>query len=968
MLRTVSLTTLASLRWLHLFVLVWLSTACVLAADEPQTNVADIDFNSEIRPLLTKHCTSCHGGVKQAGGVSFVYGDAAMDTIEPGYPEGSLLLERVLDDDDDYRMPPPEHGPALSKSETDLLAKWIEQGATWGEHWAYQIPTRHNVSDLKSPQWVKQPIDAFVLKQLEQRGIKPASDERPERWLRRVSLDLIGLPPTQQQRQAFLQQLKQDHQSAYEAVVDRLLASPRFGERWASPWFDQVRYADSRGQGEDSPRTIWKYRDWVIEALNNDMPYDQFTIKQIAGDLLPDRTIEDHIATAVHRLTHTNEEGGTDDEEFRTAAVLDRVSTTWQTWQGTTFGCVQCHHHPYDPFEHDEFYKFVAFFNNTTDCDLKDDWPNIQVPLDRDDYEQASKLNRNIDELKRKIWKENWNAATKKVKWTPLKISRASTNCSTAKIKVQQRDGNEEFSLDGTIASGTTITANLALPALDDAATGLRITALPFDPEKALTDSEWGFVMSNISAGLVDDSAKGKNKKPKKSKIKIASVLCDEPFPYHDPNESLNTKKPGFAAYSRIHHAREAVLIFDSPVRIPAGARVEITIKHRVTEVAAFPLVTRRAHFAITTEAALTGLLRRKSHLRDQKKLQALSKTLSKIKSVATPVLNERENNLSRPTHKFIGGSFQTKGKRVFSDVPKSLRESGDRISNRLELARWLVDPSNALTARVAVNRYWARMFGVGIVATEEDFGSTGEAPSHPELLDDLAVRFREDLGWSTKKLLREIALSHTYRQSSRIRPELLEQDAHNRWLARGPRHNLPAETVRDQMLAISGLLSDKMFGQPTYPPLPSGVWKARRGKWKTPKEGDEDRYRRSVYTYVKRSVPFPISTTFDAPSRDFCAPKRLRSNTPLQSLMLMNDKGFVECAEALGKRMLGKGNSLEDQIAFGLELATCREPTEDEIDRLVELYRSIEAESDPQVAMQSTASVLLNLDEIITK
>lgn len=928
----------------------------------------EVDFNRQIRPLLTKHCTACHGGVKQAGGVSFVYGDVAMDTIEPGDPEGSILFERVTDQDEDYRMPPPEHGPALSNEEIQRLSKWIQQGAKWGEHWAYQKPTGHHVDELASSDWGKQPIDRFVLKRLEDLKISPAPDERPERWLRRVSLDLIGLPPNEDQRKRFLTEVADNGEAAYEAVVDRLLASPHFGERWASPWFDQVRYADSRGQGEDSPRTIWKYRDWVIAALNKDMPYDQFTLKQIAGDLLPDRTLDDHIATAVHRLTHTNEEGGTDDEEFRTAAVLDRVSTTWQTWQGTTFGCVQCHHHPYDPFEHDEFYKFVAFFNNTVDCDLNDDWPTIKVPIDASQHDQASELKNSIDRLSRQLWRESWDAAAAPSKWLPLKISRVSTSCSTANAEVQPKDGIDEFAISGTVASGTTIRTELPLPKNYSPITGLRITGLPFDPEAASADSEWGFVMSNISVHLISQTADKKTKKPKKQKVKLASILCDEPFPYYDPNESLNSEKQGFAAYSRINHARQAVVIFDTPQKIAPNTRIEITIKHRVTELAAFPLVTRRGHFAITTDSALTTLLKSHSYLQKKSKVTELQKKLDAIESTDIPVLREREPELARPTHKFIGGSFQTKGKRVTADVPKSLRPEGDPVSNRLELARWMISPENPLTARVAVNRFWARMFGVGIVATEEDFGSTGQRPSHPELLDDLAVRFQKDMGWSVKKLLREMALSHVYRQSSQIRPELQERDAANRWLARGPRHSLPAETVRDQMLSISGLLSDKMFGEPTFPPLPPGVWKARRGTWKTPKKGDEDRYRRSVYTFIKRSVPFPMSSTFDAPSRDFCTPKRLRSNTPLQPLMLMNDSGFVECAVALGKRMKEKADSLEMQIAYGLELATCRDPEPPEVDRLVKLYRDIEKQSDDEVAMQATASVLLNLDEIITK
>ena len=961
-----------------------------LFADEPGMPKV-VDFNTHIRPIFTSHCTSCHGGVKQAADLSFVYADSAMNTIESGDPEGSYLFEKIIEEDEDSRMPPADHGPALPAHDVELIRKWIQQGAKWGDHWAYQIPQRYSAPDVSQPQWISQPLDAFVLKQLDDRGVQPAEDERPERWLRRASLDLIGLPPTLEQRETFLSEVKRDGEGAYPQAVDRMLASPRFGERWASVWFDQVRYADSRGQGEDSPRTIWKYRDWVIESLNKDLGYDQFTIKQIAGDLLPNRTIEDQIATAVHRLTHSNEEGGTDDEEFRVAAVLDRVNTTWQTWQGTTFGCTQCHSHPYDPFTHDEYYKYTAFFNNTLDCDLNDDWPVIPVPENHDDYAAASELNRKIDELTLSLWETAWNVVSEDSQWSHLRITKAKTNKS-AKLVIEPHEDWDEYFTTGTVPSGTSVFVEMPLPDSVSLMTGIRITGMPLDPDKALSESEWGFVMSNISAELVQPSegedgtlkdAKPKTSKPKTSKpktsklktsklktskLKFAQVFGDDPFPRYDPNKSLDGDREGYSAYTRIHHSRQVVLLFAKPVNVAPGSRLKLQIKHHVTELAAFPLVTRRAHFAVSSNRKLTALLDDKTLISKTAKLARLKSQRDEIKSTEIPVLQERTASLARPAHLFTRGNFLTKDKQVFPDVPKSLRPIEEPISNRLELANWLVSSDNPLTARVAVNRYWARMFGVGLVSTEEDFGSTGESPSHPQMLDDLSVRFREDYQWSVKKLLREIALSHTYRQSSRIRPDLQESDANNRWLARGPRHGLPAESVRDQMLAISGLLSDKMHGAPVHPPLPRGVWKARRGNWKTPKPGEEDRYRRSVYTSIKRSIPFPMAAAFDAPSRDFCSPKRLRSNTPLQPLMLMNDAGFVECADAFGKRMRAHSDELDQQITFGLLTATCREPDPDEISRLVKLYEQVEKSSNANIAMQSVASVILNLDEIISK
>ena len=370
-------------------------------SDDPAT-ASLIDFNEHIRPIFNSHCTACHGGVKQAADISFAYRDQVLPPdgwiVEPGDPDASSLIERVVSDDPDQRMPPPEHGTALSEREIELLTEWIRQGAKWSDYWAYERPQQSVVPAVQQSDWPSQPMDHFVLAKLEAEGIQPSPDATPERWLRRVTLDLTGLPPSPEERAAFLSEVQGSPQTAYSKCVDRLLDSQDYGQRWASVWLDQVRYADSKGLGLDARRNIWKYRDWVIDALNRDLPYDEFTVKQIAGDLLPQPTIEDLIATAAHRLSQSNEEGGTDDEEFRVAAVLDRVNTTWQTWQGVTFGCVQCHSHPYDPFRHEDYYRFAAFFNNTSDCDLDEDWP-VKAPIDVQQYDNAAQLDRQIASL-----------------------------------------------------------------------------------------------------------------------------------------------------------------------------------------------------------------------------------------------------------------------------------------------------------------------------------------------------------------------------------------------------------------------------------------------------------------------------------------------------------------------------------------------------------------------------------------
>ncbi len=933
-----------------------------------------IDFTNQIRPILQTHCLACHGGVKQTADLSFIHRDAALEVIVEGKPEKSLLMKRVLSKDPDEIMPPPEHGSTLTDEEIELLRQWIEQGARWQQPWAYQPPLQVDSPSVSSDPWCRQPLDRYVLASLDQKQLSPARDAAPSRWLRRATLDLTGLPPTPEAIKRFLQEVSNDGEAAYTSTVDKLLKSPAYGERWASVWLDQVRYADSRGLGADGRREIWKYRDWVIDALNDDMPFDEFTIKQIAGDLLPSPTIQDRVATAVHRLTQTNEEGGTDDEEFRINAVMDRVSTVWQTWQGVTFGCVQCHAHPYDPLQHEDFYRFAAFFNNTADCDLNAELPLLAVPLDPTDNPRASQLDNHIQTLQQSIWeRESAALNTPAAKWNVIRNMTATADKET-EVAIEKRNDRAEYYTVDTLSSNTEITLTVPLQGKLKRLSALRLTIAPGDPQAAKADSEWGFVLSHVQAAL-------KSQDSKATPVKFTRVIGDEAAPFKNPDDSLNGKtNNGFAAYSRIHYPRTAVFVLESPIEVPNGSTLEIKIRNGVTELGAFPLIAKRGYVAVSDQPIFNPLLNATNLLSDRQQLKEMQEERAKIASSRIPILLERPSHLKRPTHVFTRGLFLTKGKEVQAGVPAALpplpesnsKETGTQgMANRLNLAHWLINGANPLTARVTVNRVWARLFGIGIVATEEDFGSSGEAPSHPELLDHLALQFQNDLKWSLKNLIRTIVLSSTYRQDSRIRPELQETDTANRLLAHGPRFRMPAEMIRDNALFVSGLLSPQMHGAPVHPPIPGGVWKPFQGgdKWKTPETDDPNRYRKSIYTYTKRSIPFPMFAAFDAPSREFCTPRRLRSNTPLQALMTLNDVTFVECSQALAQKLINLSGDLESQLRYGFLSVTSRQANEIELKALTDLYEKCRQEqTNPLDSMTAVASVLLNLDEIMSK
>lgn len=933
---------------------------------------ASIDFAHDIQPILNANCVECHGGVKAAGNVSFVYEDRVVGfegksggiVVKPGDAKGSELIYRVTTDDEDDRMPPPDEHPSLSEQQIDLLTEWIDSGAKWSGHWAFQPPKKPPVPNTAFEGQSRGDIDRFLFSRLEKEGLEPSGREEPGRLLRRLSLALTGLPPSFTEFETFEEDYSRDSEIAVEKVVEELLGRPAFGERWASMWLDLVRYADSGGLGQDQRRTIWAYRDWVVDAFNKDLPFDQFTVKQLAGDLLPSPKLDDLIATACQRNTQTNDEGGTDDEQFRVEAVVDRINTTWQTWGAVTFSCVQCHDHPYDPIRNDEYYQFMAFYNNTADSDLGNDAPLVEVPDEPSRYDEVVALREQILELKHKSWEEGL-ALREASEWKGLKGIEVKANNST-RYDVVEKQAHDEFYTVGTVETKTHTLIEVPAAAVGPKPiSALQLTVLPRNPDTAIQNSEWGFVIDDLEAWIVDENG---------SKVPLCfrESVPDVPGLPTDPMKMIGPNGNGWGANSRIHYARKLILIPEQPLALKEGEKLKLHIHCNKTGHGSHPMAIKRGHLEISSDLrwANFGAVGTDVYSWRQEVAQAV-KSLSEIPGTTVPIMSDRPERLARPTHVFERGNILEKGEAVFTGLPESLTRAAPSQDSpdRLDMARWWVSENHPLTARVFVNRLWEQLFGVGIVPTLEDFGSSGERPTHPELLDYLAVRFQKDHAWSIKEILREIVLSHAYRQSSRVTPELLERDPDNRLLARGPRLRLTAEMVRDHSLAASGLLSQKVGGPPVYPPLPDGVWRPflSRDKWDTPEPGDEDRYRRSLYTYVKRSIPFPTFATFDAPSREFCTQRRLSSNTPLQALVMLNDNVFVECAEALGNQIESELSDDPNQsLAVAYQLVTGRVADAETMISLNQLYNETNAKS-PGSAWTVVAQVLLNLDESLT-
>jgi Protein of unknown function (DUF1553)/Protein of unknown function (DUF1549)/Planctomycete cytochrome C len=770
-------------------VILGLTFVSAAAAEQP------LDFNRDVRPILSNKCFACHGPdekVRQAGlrldraESATAELESGVTAIKPGDPEASELIRRITHADESQRMPPAEFGKPLTPEEIGVLRRWIEHAAPYAAHWSYVKPVR--IVPPRAPEawqhWPRNAIDQFALHGMLANRLYPSPEADRYALVRRVFLDLTGLPPTIEEVDAFV---KDEDLQAYENLVDDLLHRPSYGEHWARMWLDLARYADSAGYADDPPRTIWAYRDWVIKAINENKPFDEFTVEQIAGDLLPNPCEEQLIATAFHRNTMTNNEGGTQDEEFRNAAVIDRVNTTMAVWMGSTIACAQCHDHKYDPITQQEYFRFFAILNNTQDADRGDESPVLAI--------YSGDQRRQLRELL--------------VRSCQFQIVLGAPHMLVGAMSVRTQAAVE--------------------------ATAIKpMTTLP--------------VMREL-----------------------------------------------------------------------AGPRRETLFQYR--------------------------------------------------------------------------GNYLDKGSAVEPGLPAVFHAAtSDRPLDRLSLAHWLVDKNNPLTARVIANRYWESLFGRGIVLTSEEFGSQGDPPTHPELLDWLATELMAN-DWDTRALIRTIVTSAVYRQSSQIAGEAAMIDPDNRWLARGPRVRMSAEMVRDQALAVSGLLSDAMYGPPVRPPQPNLGLSAAFGSstdWETSAGGD--RHRRGLYTTWRRSNPYPSMATFDAPNREVCTLRRSSTNTPLQSLVTMNDPVFVEAAQALARRAIKHAESVDDRILFAFRCCLSRPPRASELRALINLYHDSQArlaarhdaamkiatipigELPPNIdvvdaaAMTIVGNVLLNLDEMILK
>lgn len=972
-----------------------------------------VDFSRDIRPIFNQNCVSCHGGVRQKNDVSFIYREEALGvgksghrTIVPGNPDASELMRRLVSNDAEDRMP--YHAPVLSKQQVELIRKWIKQGAQWDDYWAFVPPKPRTLPDVQHTNWARQPLDRFILARLEREGLQPSPEADRAALLRRVSLDLTGLPPTAAELQAFVADTSPN---AYEKQVDRLLASPRYGERWASMWLDLARYADTKGYEKDVSRPgVWPYRDWVIEAFNQNLPYDQFVLKQLAGDLLPNPTFEDRIATSFHRQTPNNDEGGTDDEEFRLVAVMDRVATTWSVLNGVTMNCVQCHSHPYDPIRHADYYKSLAFFNTQEDSDLEDDSPNLTVPKDRARYPEAAAIQREMEDLIHNIETSD-RQFVEKTQWRPLPVQSADANEAPAieQIIPQLNRSLEDVESGKTPPTTQTkaetilllrhsiqeaqtklahakaagpaktfhiqagevftdakvppqsfyeLTAGADLPVV----TAIRIEVPPIDAQIARHTPENGFLVDKVEAWLVEPG--GTRKKidfrcfvqDSETNLRAAifsNVKLDpKPGEASDNLEEIDPVPSAFAALPKLFRTRWIVGVPSQPVRLASGSRLQVAIE-QTKEIDSKPALIQRIRLSASGDPAWTAQAQNPQRVQGIVRLKELYKQLAAIPSVPLPVMVEQQPYERRATLEFERGNFLNKsGPDLAPDVPAIFPKLPDGAPrNRLTLAKWFFQPGQPLTARVAVNRYWQELFGTGIVETLENFGSVGEEPSHPELLDYLALHFQNDLHWDMKALLRELVTSATYRQSAVTTPQLLAKDPRNRLLARGPQQRLTAEMVRDQALLASGLLSTAMGGPPVMPPQPAGVWNGGYNNEKWMDATGPNRYRRAVYTFIKRTSGYPSFLTFDASDRDTSLPRRIPTNTPLQALVTLNDPVYQEAARALALRVVKEtartrsgaafsDDMLQLQIRYEARLVLSRDPTPRELPVLISMYK----------------------------
>ena len=885
-------------------------------------NHSKVDFNTAVKPILNKKCIACHGGVKREGGFSLLFRKDALEknesgkvAIVPGDAAHSEMIRRILSNDPEERMP--HKGQPLDDEEISILKNWIDQGAAWGNHWAYVKVAPPAVQTMKAgwghdTEWGNNAIDTYILEKLEDQKLNPSPEAVKSVILRRVSLDLIGLPAPESLRDQFM---KNSDPDAYELLVDSLLALPQFGERWTSMWLDLARYADTKGYERDDSRSIWRYRDWLIRAFNKDMPYNQFLTEQLAGDLLPNPSDDQFIATAFHRNTMTNDEGGTENEEFRTAAVLDRVNTTWEGLMGTTFACVQCHSHPYDPFRHEEYYKFMAFFNNTRDEDTYNDYPLLRH-FSKEDEASVTAV---------KKWIEN-NASAEKAKdvHTFLKTWQPAVNSLLADQFV-----NSE-----------------------------------------LSDTKWLIFRNHAQCRLQHVDLTGKNELIFRAITLVKggtwTIHVDKPNGPVLKNISINQTTEGWKIHQVDFDQQEGVhdLYFTYE---------NSNLKNAEASGIMFDWLYFTSSFPGKEKEGYTNMYNQYWSL--------LTKDVP-----GTPIMMENPASMFRKSNVFERGNWLVKGVEVKADVPAALNPMPSNAPhNRLGLAQWMTSEDHPLTSRTMVNRIWEQLFGTGLAETLEDLGTQGMPPTHHELLDYLAWNYMHDWKWSTKRLIKEIVLSATYRQDSKVTEEMLAKDAANKFYARAPRVRLSAEQVRDQSLSVSGLLSKKMFGPSVMPYQPGGIWLSPWNGQNWKKSEGEDQHRRALYTYWKRTAPYPSMMSFDGAAREVCTSRRIRTNTPLQALVTLNDSAFVEIARSFAYRMKSGGPTLDEQLNKGYQLAFGHDISDDQKKVWKKLYTTTlvtmkqdhkqaqkllvaEKGNEETAALVVVANAILNLDEFITK
>lgn len=1004
-----------------------------------ESNQRRVDFIDQVQPLLKRHCYRCHGDKKQEGGLrlnratdALGEADSEQPIIVPGHADQSLLIRRIMDAEQEELMP--LDGEPLTQRDIELLRRWIEQGAEWpqsdsdGRHWAYQKINRPEIPTGIPPEQV---IDYFLDRNLKSHALQANSAMDRASAIRRVSLALIGLPPTTQQVKDFLQDKSSD---AYRLFVDRLLASPRYGERWAVPWLDLARYADSNGFQADQIRDNWAYRDWVIRAFNQDMPFDEFVVDQLAGDLRTNPTIDQRIATGFHRMTTCNVEAGVHPEANRVNQVVDRVNTTATVFLGTTLECAQCHDHKYDPFSQKDYYRFFAYFNNTP-LEVKQTsgvtWdfygPKMDLPMAEADALKRAGLQKKLQSLKKDRQQvveaddhrfEDWLTRVKESKlvvWDPVVPTRFETT------------GGEDFEIqtDGAVLlTGDipgTVDHTFVLKPTTNAITAIRVELLTDDaiPGKGPGRGDAkrpNVILSELTCDVLGDKEADKEA----DKVALLKATADYSQPGWEVAKAIDgNRKTGWAIGGQFGKPHWATFVFAEPLKLNADSQ---QLRVRLGQYFGAGRVAGKPRISISNEDsdllhvpdALRRMAGRKKlsepqlkKLRDEFERSApelakldhsiaeVEKEFKAIVPDTTLVMQEMES--PRETFVMIRGEYESLGEAVEMGTPESLPRDNTiaATGDRMELARWLTSAENPLLARVTVNRWWAQLFGVGLVPSLEDLGTQSDAPSHPLLLDWLASELIES-GWSMKHIHKLMVSSAVFQRSAKLTDAMVDIDPTNRYLARGPRFRLPAETIRDNALAVSGLLSDKMYGPPIMPYQPANIWRSvgrNQPKWVAAE--NEDRFRRGAYVVWKRAAPYPSFVNFDAPDRGSCTVNRGRSNTPLQALTLLNDPAYVEMALAFADRVISESPSTDDRsrMQYAVNLVIARDAVDHELQVLLGLLANerngladqpelVKARTSVAVASMklrskdrqelaawfAVANALLNLDETVNQ